>query len=202
LTSLASSNDTWLGAPAPKGFRNITDEVDTIQLDLTGSDSRFGEARCLFDSSDPWSLQPKRSKNVTVPKSKDFVVSDGDEQLLLFVPFRGIAKVFSIQLTSLSSPRKNGQKSKRPETIRLFINNTKIIDFEEAEKDPAGQEVKLGERDWDEKTGTAIVNTNFVKFQKVSTLTIFVVDGLTQELENGEQGEFTRLDRVRIFGRI
>ena len=64
--------------------------------------------------------------------------------------------------------------------------------FDEAEGIPATQSIELSEKDWD-ATGTATLPLRFVKFQNVTSLVIFVVDG------EGE-GERVRLDRIRLIG--
>jgi thioredoxin len=43
----------WLGAELPKGYRNITDEVDILGLELLNRDTQFGTARTLFGSGKP-----------------------------------------------------------------------------------------------------------------------------------------------------
>lgn len=43
----------WLGAALPKGFRDVTDQVDMQSLELLNMDSDFGGARALFASSKP-----------------------------------------------------------------------------------------------------------------------------------------------------
>ena len=54
--SNAQSNGTaeaWLGAELPKGYRDVTDQVDVKGLELLNFDSDFGTPRALFDSSQP-----------------------------------------------------------------------------------------------------------------------------------------------------
>ena len=55
------------------------------------------------------------------------------------------------------------------------------------------QKIELTEDSWDKATGTAKVELRFVKFQNISSLVIFVVDG------DGE-GDKTRIDRIRLVG--
>ena len=80
----------------------------------------------------------------------------------------------------------------RPKTIQIYINRAHILGFEEADDIPATQAITLEEKDWD-STGTATVPLRFVKFQNVSSLVIFIVDG------DGE-GDRVRVDRLRIIG--
>jgi hypothetical protein len=80
----------------------------------------------------------------------------------------------------------------RPKTIHIFINRPHILGFEEAEDIPPTQTFTLSSKDWD-STGTANLTLRFVKFQNVTSLVIFVVDG-------DGSGEKVRLDRLRIIG--
>lgn len=54
------------------------------------------------------------------------------------------------------------------------------------------QEVELSEADWN-ANGTANIPLRFVKFQKITSLVMFVVSG------DGET-EQVRLDRIRLIG--
>lgn len=80
----------------------------------------------------------------------------------------------------------------RPKTIQIYPNRAHILGFSEADDVPAAQSITLSAGDWD-ATGTATISLRFVKFQNVTSLVLFVVDG------DGE-GEKVRLDRVRIIG--
>lgn len=99
-----------------------------------------------------------------------------------------------LQLTSLppSSSEDDDEIPLRPKTINLYTNTPHILGFEEAEETPATQSITLSASDWD-ATGTASVPLRFVKFQNVTSLVLFVVDG------DGE-GERVRLDRIRVIG--
>ena len=55
------------------------------------------------------------------------------------------------------------------------------------------QTVEIKAEDWDAKTGTAKVDLRFVKFQNVTSLVVFFVDG-------DGKSEKLRVDRVRIIG--
>jgi hypothetical protein len=80
----------------------------------------------------------------------------------------------------------------RPKTIHLYTNRPHILGFDEAEDIPPTQTITLGPSDWD-STGTANIALRFVKFQNVTSLVLFIVDG-------DGSSERVRLDRVRIIG--
>ena len=59
----------------------------------------------------------------------------------------------------------------RPKTIRLFINRSNAIDFDEAETVEPTQEIELSESSYDAE-GVALVNLRYVKFQRVNTISV------------------------------
>ena len=191
----SSSGSTWLGSGLPKGYNDVTDQVDVRGLDLLNSNSDFGNARTLFEGSRPSALDSGKGKSDTEGGKKDWVESDTDEQLMLFIPFQSTLKVHTLHLTSLppSEPSRSDETLMRPKTIKIYSNRANILGFDEAEDIPATQEITLAPQDWDEKTGTAKIELRFVKFQNVSSLVVFVMDG------DGE-GESVRLDRLRLVG--
>ena len=179
--SAGSGGARWLGAALPKGYADVTDQIDTRGLDLLNADSDFGGVKTIFGSGPP----------NTVTEERDWVESDTDPQLMLFMPFQSTLKVHTIHLTCL--PPKDAEAPMRPKVVQLYTNRAHNLGFEEAEDIQPTQTFKLMEGDWDTETGTAKLELRFVKFQNVTSLVLFVVDG------DGD-GERTRIDRVRIIG--
>ncbi|KAL2808857.1 PITH domain-containing protein [Aspergillus granulosus] len=189
------SGGWWTGAAAPKGYTDITDEYDVKGLELLNRDSSFGVAKTLFEGGKPSALGNGKGGEGA---AADWVESDTDEQLMLFIPFKSTLKVHSLQITSLPSAEAAEDQDEdevplRPKTIRLYTNNPHVLGFDEAEDITPVQTVELKAEDWDVKTGTAKIDLRFVKFQSVFSLNIFIVDN-----EGGS--EKTRVDRIRIFG--
>ncbi|GLB03081.1 hypothetical protein AtubIFM57258_007655 [Aspergillus tubingensis] len=191
----SSSGVGWIGLPAPKNYCDISDQYDPKGLELLNRASEFGTAKTLFDSSKPSSLNNAKGKAGAAP---DWVESDTDEQLMLFIPFQSTLKVHSLQITSLPPSAEEevedeDERPMRPRTVSLYTNRSHVLGFDEADDIPAVQTVTIQPEDWDPKTGTAKVDLRFVKFQSVTSLVIFFVDG------DGDS-EKLRVDRVRIFG--
>ena len=184
----------WSAVNPPKGYSDITDQVDVRGLDLLNSASECGDARTLFKGSRPSGLDSGKGKGPASGEGdmKDWVESDTDEQLMLYVPFMSTLKVHTLHITSLP-PKDDESVPMRPKTIQIYSNRAHVLGFDEAEDLPATQSITLNARDWDEKTGTAKVELRFVKFQNVTSLVIFVVDG------EGD-GEKVRIDRIRVVG--
>lgn len=203
--STTSSGSSWVPASLPRGYIDVTDQVDVRGLDLLNSNDDCGNARTLFNGSKPSSLESGSGKGKGKDKSvangeegeKDWVESDTDEQLMLYVPFQSTLKVHTLQITSFPpKPAEDDDDDEipmRPKTIKFYTNRPHVLGFDEAEDLPATQSITLNPQDWDEKTGTAKVELRFVKFQNVTSLVIFVVDG------EGD-GEKVRIDRLRIIG--
>lgn len=190
----STSSASWTATNTPKGYFDVTDQVDMRGLDLLNSDSECGTARTLFDGNIPSSLDVGKGKGKATSNEgdgKDWVESDTDEQLMLYVPFMSTLKVHTLQITSL--PPKEDDAPMRPKNVQIYSNRAHVLGFDEAQDLPATQTIAIAPGDWDEKTGTAKVELRFVKFQNVTSLVIFVVDG------DGE-GEKVRIDRLRIVG--
>ncbi|ERF68049.1 hypothetical protein EPUS_06439 [Endocarpon pusillum Z07020] len=183
----SSGDSFWVASEPAKGYTNVTDQVDIKGLELLNFDGEFGNVRTLFDSTRPKALDGGK------PSTKDWVESDTDDQLMLFVPFQSTLKIHTLQITSVQSNGEDEEAPMRPKTVQIYTNRSHILGFEEADDITPTQSITLQARDWDPKTGTAKIELRFVKFQNVSSLVIFVVNG------DGE-GEKVRLDRIRIIG--
>jgi len=181
------SGSSWRVGDLPRGYNDVTDQVDIKGLELLNADSDFGTVRTLVDSGKPTGLQKGKASGTA---SKDWVESDTDEQLMLFMPFQCTLKVHTLQITSLPPTADDDDEvPMRPKTIQIYSNRAHILGFDEAEDIPATQSITLEAKDWDE-TGTATLSLRFVKFQNISSLVLFIVDG------DGD-GDRVRLDRIR-----
>lgn len=191
----SSGGSGWRGAALPRGYTDVTDQVDVRGLDLLNSDSEFGSVRTLFDTSAPSSASKGKGASSGKDTKPDWVESDVDEQLMLYIPFNANLKIHTIHITSIppKSDDEDDETPLRPKTVHLYTNRQHNLGFEEAEDIAPTQTFELKESDWDESTGTAKLELRFVKFQNVYSLVLFVVDG------NGD-GEKTRVDRIRIIG--
>ena len=196
----SGSGSAWLGAGLPKGYRDITDQVDLLNLELLNLDTDFGTARKLFDSSKPTSEYNTQRGNVSTDYgaaedvTSDYVLSDTDEQLMLYVPFQSTLKIHTLHITSTPpEDEEDSESPARPSTIKVYTNRSHILGFEEADDAVPTQEISLSKKDWDTKTNTAKAELRFVKFQNVTSLVVFIA-----RAEGG--AEKTRIDRIRIIG--
>jgi hypothetical protein len=160
------------------------------------ADSEFGGVRTLFDSSQPKALNKGKGAPTGSEDGKDWIESDVDNQLMLYVPFTANLKIHTIHITSCVPSDEDDDDDEvpvRPKTIHIWTNRQHNLGFEEAEDIPATQTIELKKSDWDVQTGTAKLELRFVKFQNVYSLVLFVADG------DGDS-ERTRIDRIRFIG--
>ena len=95
-----------------------------------------------------------------------------------------------MQITSL--PGDGQDDVSPPEVIHLYINRPQNMDFSEADDTEPTQAITLTSNDWNSQ-GTANINLRFVKFQKTTTLVLYV--------QKGKEGaEAVRLDRIKVIG--
>ncbi|KAF3483830.1 thiol-disulfide exchange intermediate [Arthroderma uncinatum] len=186
----------WLGAPVPRGYQDITDEVEVKGIDMLNRDDEAGLGKCLFDTQAPRTAETTKAGDKGKGKEEikpDWVESDTDEQLIVFMPFQSSIKIHSLHITSLPPYSDDDEAPMRPKTIKLFTNHSHIIGFEDADDITPVQTCEISPKDWDPKTGTAKVELRYVKFQRVSSLVVYFVDG------DGD-GEKIRVDRLRLMG--
>lgn len=87
----SSSGSEWRGAEVPRGNSDVTDQIEIQRCDMLNYDSEAGGVRALFDSAKPSSLGAEG-------KAKDWVETDTDEQLMLFIPFQSMLKLHTLQV--------------------------------------------------------------------------------------------------------
>ncbi|KAM7205517.1 PITH domain containing protein [Naviculisporaceae sp. PSN 640] len=184
--------DGWRGADLPRGYSDITSQIELKRCELLNYDSTLGRVDVLFESSQPSGLSSGKAA-----AKPDWVESDTDEQLMLFMPFQSMIKLHTLQITSLPPSGDDVDEDEtpmRPKTIKLFTNKPHNLGFDEAEDLQSTQTIELTDKDWN-AVGTANIPLRYVKFQKINSLVVFVVDG-----DGSTDSEKVRLDRIRLIG--
>ena len=100
-SSSGGSGSSWRSGELPKGYKDISDQIDVKGLELLNADPEFSGVRVLFEVSKPSGLNTKGKESGAETK-KDWVESDTDEQLMLYMPFQAILKVHTLQVCSFS----------------------------------------------------------------------------------------------------
>jgi len=179
VAELAGANAVKLEQLIKKhlGAAADADEVLKIpagQTDLTEFiDQAHGT--CLNQLSDhPWT-------NILNKEQAQYLESDCDPQLLIYIPFRQNVKINSVCFVSPD----NGQG---PRSVKFYVNNPHM-DFNSVDS-AITQELQLAPTDLKEDSLTPL---KFLKFQNVASLTIFVEDNQGDE-------DTTIISRLRLIG--
>lgn len=178
----AGTGGPWKGAEIPRGYGDITDQIELRGLELLNADEDAGPVKTLFQNSKPSALGDGNAK--------DYVQSGADDQLLLFIPFQSTVKLHTLQITSL--PPKDDEDVMRPGLIHIYINRPQNLDFNEADDTEPTQAIEIAPEEWN-ADGTVNLSLRFVKFQKTSTVIVYVQQG------EGD-GETVRIDRIKLIG--
>jgi len=133
--------------------------------------------QCLNEKSD------HTIKDMFKKGTEFYLESDADEQLLLTIGFRGMVKIKALKLTAPDDGR-------APKSIKLFTNQ-RSLDFNDVESLNPIQSFQLAASDFTD--GVATINLNYVKFQNVNVLNIFVEN-------NQGNTETTVISRLTLLG--
>ena len=87
-----SGASDWRGAELPRSYSDITSQIELQRCELLNVDTDGGNVRVLFDGSKPSTLSGGKAT------AKDWVESDTDEQLMLFLPFQSMLKLHTLQV--------------------------------------------------------------------------------------------------------
>ncbi|CAX44383.1 HSP70 interacting protein/thioredoxin chimera, putative [Candida dubliniensis CD36] len=134
---------------------------------------------------------------------KSAVISDSDSQLLFYIPFLNISKIYSILVkvkstktykeveeNTLNVDSDDLDEIQPPNLIKVWCNTQSILSFDEASADANAPHVeKLSNNDEDQWFN---IKFKFVRFQNVQNLTIFV---------DGEDEDYhTVIEKIVIVG--
>lgn len=93
-SSASSTGVSWGSVALPTGMSDVTDQVDLKGLELLNADQEFGTVRTLVDEKKPSAIDSEGKAS----DAKDWVESDTDAQLMLYIPFQAIVKIHTIQV--------------------------------------------------------------------------------------------------------
>lgn len=125
--------------------------------------------------------------NLFIGDSRLGCKSDADEQLIIHLAFQEFVKIKTIKFVEFN----NGENPEcNPTTVKLFVNRENL-GFEDVDDVDPTQVLELSPEDLRESAEP--IMTKFVKFQRVTSLTIFIEDN------NG--GEISALGSLKIMGR-
>lgn len=91
----SGSGGGWRIGELPRGYGDVTDQIEVKGLEVLNSDDNV---RVLIGDGKPSGLQKGKA---SATAEKDWVESDTDEQLMLYMPFQANLKVHTIQVCAL-----------------------------------------------------------------------------------------------------
>lgn len=121
-------------------------------------------------------------------QSELMMISDSDEQLLIYIAFKQLVNIKTFTIRGANGPAGNDDIS-APKTVKLWVNKPNI-DFSDAEDISPTQEFELTSKHLD---GDVHLNLDFLKFKSVDNLTVFIQD-------NQDDTEQTFLNNLQFHG--
>lgn len=180
IDSLRGADQNALEEKVKKWYNEGADGDDSEEcvvkghMDLSPFINKAG-CECLNESDD------HPLAHCLTPKG-GYLESDCDEQLIMRIEFNQAIKLHSLRI---QAPADKG-----PKTVKVFQNLPQTLDFDSAERNEPTEMLDLTEDDLKEGT---IIPLRFVKFQNVSSITLFIKDN-----QGGE--EVTQLDYLGFIG--
>ncbi|KAI8429570.1 hypothetical protein MSG28_000186 [Choristoneura fumiferana] len=132
------------------------------------------ECECLNEADDHPLMHALTSEG-------GYLASDCDEQLIINIAFNQLVKLHSLKI---KAPADKG-----PKFLKLFINQPRTLDFDQASGNMAIQELEISPNDLEGNP----IPLKFVKFQSVQNIQLFIKD-------NQSGGEVTQIDHLAFYG--
>lgn len=88
----------WRGADLPRGYTDLTDVVNIPGVDWSNVDESVFNKRTLFSREKPSALDKSGASGES--ETKDWIESDTDEQVMLYVPFNATVKLHTLQVSA------------------------------------------------------------------------------------------------------
>jgi hypothetical protein len=92
---------SWRTETLPRGYGDISDQVDVKGLELLNWDPEKGSVRVLFNADKPSGLYQKGKEKESL--AKDWIESDTDEQLMMYIPFQATLKIHTLQVCAVDT---------------------------------------------------------------------------------------------------
>jgi len=125
--------------------------------------------------------------NLFVGDSRMGCKSDADEQLIIHIEFNQFIKLHSLKFTAFNQ---GNEPEKNPVVVKLFVNRPNL-GFEDIGDVDETQALELTAEDLREGADPLVLK--FVKFQRVSSVTIFI--------EDNDGGDISALGGLKLFGK-
>lgn len=214
---------------------NLTDLVDVSRMELLNRNRDRGLPEVLFSKGPPAGLGMRQEDGnngdikarhhgdgggPTGEKADDWVESEQDDQLLLFVPFTYRLSLNHIQLTSVATdpaqaaaflvtpPSDQDCRIVRPRTLKLFAGLAQAPTFDSIDEVKPTQEFDLSDPKvcvWSADTKTCRLDLRIGRFRNLTGLVVYAdskplfdPDPDVDDLNSVDHR--VRLDRIRLVG--
>lgn len=153
------------------------------------SSVRSLEDAIMLDKSSVLNATPGSDVSFVLTQSQSelMMISEDDEQLLLFVFFKQLVNIKSIRIRGATPPAGSGMSA--PKIVKLW-KNTPNMDFNDANDSKPVQQFELSESDLQGDKDLAL---DYLKFKNVDNLTIFIEN-------NQDDEEVTFLNNIQFYG--
>lgn len=171
--------DAYCGGHVEELEARVKKWYDTIVTDKQVSLASFidvGKCDCQNECQD------HALKNALT--ARGYLESNSSSKLMITVKFTELVNVQSIRM--------RGPSDRGPKTLKLFVNQTKMFEFQDAEEMESSQTLQLKKEDIEKST---LVPLHVSKFQSVSQLSIYVT-------ENQNFSDKTQINHLTFFGSL
>jgi hypothetical protein len=170
--------DGMMGGMTPGGAPEVRDDGKMVDLS-----AKLDKTACYARNEQPGFSMT----NLFIGDSTLGLKSDADEQLIIHIEFQDFVKVKTIKFTEFN---KGADPESNPSTVHLYLNRENL-GFEDINDVDPTQTLSLTAENLRESSEP--IQTKFVKFQRVKSITFFIEDN------NG--GEISALGSLKIMGR-
>ncbi|XP_034841179.1 thioredoxin-like protein 1 [Maniola hyperantus] len=158
------------------GTEESGDDDNTVagHMDLTTFITK-SECECLNEADD----HPLAH---ALTSGAGYLASDCDEQLIINISFNQLVKLHSVKIKAPSD--------KGPKFVKLFINQPRTLDFDQASGNASVQDLEFSPNDLENGNPVPV---KFVKFQSVQNIQLFIKD-------NQSGCDVTQIDQLVLYG--
>jgi hypothetical protein len=156
----------------------------------TEDDNKLIDLSVKFDKSDCYAINESSQypmQNLFIGDTRLGCKSDTDEQLILHLAFIEFVKVYSIKITEFN---RGENPENNPTTVHIYVNRCNL-GFEDVDDVEPTQTIELTAADLKEDADP--IKLNFVKFQRVRNITLYI--------EDNAGGDISSLGGLKLIGK-
>lgn len=186
---ISSNNDLKdIKVLIPKNFEILNSTIDFSGYEVLNCLSLYKDSKT------------KSVVDLKATLDKSAVVSDSDSQLLFYIPFLNISKIYSVLIKikskkdhrdgNLNLDSDDMEEVQKPNLVKIWCNTQSILSFDEASSDANAPHVEKITDDNEEEWLN--IKVKFVRFQNVQNITIFI--------DGDDEDYHTLIEKIVIVG--